>query len=372
MGSKDELCLIFSLPALPLALSGNAYATTTAYYRFENGPAGAATSIVDSSGNNLNGSIFSGSPTYNASIAVTQLAVTGQVNNFSLNLVSPDSASFNYPFPFQLLNNATLEFWINPSPSSGAWDFIWTTTIPGDANRFNIHWIGGQFAVDYREPNGAGHGLGATAAGAVPVGQWSFVAFVKQGNKYSIFVNGPATGNITTLESQVTDTNPNLPNNNTWTINGRCALTGQDCSGAGVLDEIRLSDQALNPPDFLVTNPFPVTIAIAPPTAAPVQISLSSTSLTPVAILSTPSFTATQVDPTSIRFGGAPAVLSATGKPQCRSVDVNGDGLSDLLCQIVTQQIQLQPGNQLAVLTGRLKTGTGQLIGGGEAVIVTP
>jgi hypothetical protein len=172
-----------------------------------------------------------------------------------MNFGTSDAASFAYAFPFDTLSNATLELWLNPNAVPD-WDLIWTTTTPGDTNRFNIHWGGGQFCVDYREPNVTIHGLGCSAGGTVPAGQWSFIAFVKQGNVYSIYVNSSATGNVTTLSSQVTDTAPNLPTSTSWTINGRCALNGQSCSGAGLLDEIRLSNNALSPSGFLVALPI--------------------------------------------------------------------------------------------------------------------
>jgi hypothetical protein len=74
---------------------------------------------VDSSGNNLNGSILSGGPTYSTDVGVTQIPLTGQVNNFSMNFGGSDAASFAYAFPFDTLSNATLELWLKPN--AGDW-----------------------------------------------------------------------------------------------------------------------------------------------------------------------------------------------------------------------------------------------------------
>src|SRR5947208_11711631 len=96
------LVAMMVLPAL-------AQAGTFSYYRFETGPAGTVpTIIVDSSGNNRDGSLFSGFPTYSANVPVAQIPQTGETNNFSMNFGGPDVVSFAYAFPFQTLTNATM------------------------------------------------------------------------------------------------------------------------------------------------------------------------------------------------------------------------------------------------------------------------
>ena len=52
----------------------------------------------------------------------------------------------------------------------------------------------------------------------------SYIAYVKQGNVYSIYLNN-SVGNVTTLVSQVTDSAPDLPTNVMWTMNGRRLLS---------------------------------------------------------------------------------------------------------------------------------------------------
>jgi hypothetical protein len=120
--------------ALLLGTALSARADTVAYYRFETGR--GHTSIIDSSGNNLNGSIFSGAPTYSTDVGVTQIPQTGQVNKFSMNFDGSSAASFAYPFPLDTPNDATLELWLKPNADE-EWDFLWTTTEGGDQNRYN-------------------------------------------------------------------------------------------------------------------------------------------------------------------------------------------------------------------------------------------
>jgi hypothetical protein len=119
--------------------------------------------------------------------------------------------------------------------------------------------------------------------------------------------------------------------------------------------------------EFDITPPA-VAIQIKPPAQSPVQINLKSGGTTPVAILSTPNFDATQVDPATISLAGAPVRLRGNGSYSCSAQDVNGDGLPDLVCQVVTSQLQLGPTSTQAVLTGI--TFSGAFIQGTEAIRV--
>jgi hypothetical protein len=193
----------------------------------------------------------------------------------------------------------------------------------------------------------------------------------KKGNDYSVYINSSATGHVTTLASDVTDTSPNLPTSTVWTINGRTVINGC-CGGVGgVADELRLSNQALSPSQFLVTAPvFPVTISIKPPAKAPVPINLGSGGVTPVAIFSSSVFDATQVDPSTIRLSSAQVSSLGGGRYSCNAQNVNGDGKPDLVCRMVTNEIQLQPPATIAILTGM--TFSGVQIQGAEAIRLVP
>jgi hypothetical protein len=231
-----------AITMVTLGLHAGAFANTLAYYRFESGPAGSvATSITDSSGNGRNGSIL-GSPIYSSSVPPNQTDDT-----LSLSLGAADGATFNYPFPFNTLANATLEFWVNPSVTSVQFpSLFWTTTGSGDQNRFNITVVPGVgLGMDYREPNGTLHSLVGVGGDAVPVGRWTFVAIVKNGNTYTLYVNNSPV-------STVTDSNPNPPTSTGWTINGRATEQPSSCCQfIGLMDEVRISDQALGPSQFL-------------------------------------------------------------------------------------------------------------------------
>ncbi len=83
-------------------------------------------------------------------------------------------------------------------------------------------------------------------------------------------------------------------------------------------------------------------------------IYLSTPGKLPVAILSSPSFDAAQVDPATVRFGhsgteAAPVSYSLT--------DVNGDKRKDLLCTFNTQDTLLTCDDRAGMLTARLRDG---------------
>jgi hypothetical protein len=232
------------LSCLTLALAaaigtGKAAGAVIDYYRLE-------ANLTDSGSGAHNGAVLSGSPAFSSNVPGATVPQTGAANTKSASLGTSDSLVFGYAFPFDNLTNATLEFYVNPSSFGNEQDVFWTTTGSGDANRFNIGIpTNGSLFVDYRESNGTLHSLVSTAAGALTVGQWNFVALVKSGNTYSLYVNNnPAITN--------TDSSPNLPTSAGWTINGRA--TEQPSGGeqfSGLVDEVRISDTALSPTQFL-------------------------------------------------------------------------------------------------------------------------
>ncbi len=197
---------------LPQALAQPDVDTTAAYYRFENGPAGhVAGRIVDSSKNHLDGSVLAGAPTYATPVPVSFVPRTRRADTLSLSIGTSDALQFPYAFPFQNFTNATLEFWIDPSSPTGG-DVVWGTLTAGDTNRFEIG-FGSSFGpafMNYRDPSGVLHRLGRAKV-STPAGEWTFLAFVKEGNRYSIYVNNSQTQHITTLESRTIDGSPNLP-----------------------------------------------------------------------------------------------------------------------------------------------------------------
>ena len=135
-------------------------------------------------------------------------------------------------------------------------------------------------------------------------------------------------------------------------------------------------DVAITPAGALTVCPAlatvqTVSIEIKPPAIAPVPINQSSSGVIPVAILSSGTFDATQIDPSSVSLAGARVkMIGKSSKYSCSIQDVNGDGLNDLLCQVSTAQFMIEPGDSTAELEAQASGG--QPIQGHEAITIVP
>jgi len=85
------------------------------------------------------------------------------------------------------------------------------------------------------------------------------------------------------------------------------------------------------------------------------SINLGSRGNVPVAIMSTPAFDATTVDPLTVELASAPVKLKGKGKAMATVNDVNdvnGDGFDDLLVHIDTTAFELSDTAEDATLVG--------------------
>ncbi len=87
------------------------------------------------------------------------------------------------------------------------------------------------------------------------------------------------------------------------------------------------------------------------PGSDPNSINLSSAGVIPVAILSSETFDATTVNPDTVCLAGAKVkMVGKSGKYLAHEKDVNEDGILDLVCQVVTADSMIEPGESVAVL----------------------
>jgi len=243
-----------AVAAIVLVCAGGIRAETAndRYYRFEEGvagqPASGAGSIVDSVHNSPDGTP-SGDPIYSADVPMAVVPLTGQANTLSLSFNGAQSVLFDSLFLLHRgFGDATLEFFIKV-PDQPHHSIFWTRPDGADTNRFNITVNPGPaLNGDYREPNGGYHGSSLTS-GAPGVNQWSHVALVKDtitsapAHLYRTYLNG-------VLVWTAVDPNPNEPDPGLmWSISGR---NGYQLTG--LLDEVRLTQSALTPCEFLISG----------------------------------------------------------------------------------------------------------------------
>jgi len=124
----------------------------------------------------------------------------------------------------------------------------------------------------------------------------------------------------------------------------------------------------------VIYDPWLTQRACAPPPVIHVKIdikpgsetnpiNLGSKGVTPVAILSTDDFDASNVNPTTVKFADASPV-------RWTLCDVDGDGLLDMLLHFNTQDLKLSPTSTEAKLTGETIDGTP--IEGTDVVKIVP
>jgi parallel beta-helix repeat protein len=106
------------------------------------------------------------------------------------------------------------------------------------------------------------------------------------------------------------------------------------------------------------------------PGIQPNSINLGSSGAVPVAILSTASFDARRVNPSSVTLAGSHVRLKGKGTPMASVEDVNRDGLPDLVVHVSTEALQLTDADAVAVLEGL--THDGIPIIGADTVRIVP
>ncbi len=112
-----------------------------------------------------------------------------------------------------------------------------------------------------------------------------------------------------------------------------------------------------------------VQIDIKPGTN-PNTVNLKSKGTVPVAVLSSPSFSAAAVSPLTVRLAGVPVSLRGNGTPMASLEDVNGDGLSDLVLHFSTQALPRFTSDTDITLVG--ETFDGEPIIGSDSIVIVP
>jgi hypothetical protein len=104
------------------------------------------------------------------------------------------------------------------------------------------------------------------------------------------------------------------------------------------------------------------------PGSFPNAININGNGVIPVAILGSAGFDVSQINISTLEFGGLAVRVKGNGKPQCSIEDVSGDfsgglegaadGFDDLVCQFADDPLLWVPGDNEATLTGELLDGT--------------
>ena len=88
------------------------------------------------------------------------------------------------------------------------------------------------------------------------------------------------------------------------------------------------------------------------------RINLQSNGVLPVAVFSTFEFDATTIDPATVTLAGAPIRVRGNGRRLVLRVDLNRDGIRDIMTFFRIQDLELTVADQTAVLRGQTVDGT--------------
>jgi hypothetical protein len=212
--------------------------------------------------------------------------------------------------------------------------------------------------------------------------QWISLGGTPIGAQIEFPAGGPNPGDfdLTTIRL-----NGTVPTSGTVTIDGKKIMVqfnrshavdslGTAVPGSRVLATIQGSNSAKTR-FFTAAQMIRLAAAIdvqvdIKPGIQPNSINLGSNGVVPVAILSTASFDARTVNPSSVTLAGSHVRLKGKGTPMASVEDVNRDGRPDLVVHVSTEALQLSETDALAVLEGL--THDGIPIIGADTVRIVP
>ncbi len=277
---------------------------------------------------------------------------------------------------FPNLNSFTLEAWIKPAGPPDSWQHSLTISkfdsFFGSSGRGFILFTApspygsSNFVFSLYMTDGTNF-QSITSPLTYDSGKWYHVVAIRDyGEDLKLYVNGEEVASV--LDDPVVGS---IANTEPLFFHGGSGGCGWGMS-AITMDEVAVYDRVLGEAEIqqhyqnvlnglgyeVVVIPVPIDIK---PGSFPNSINLKSKGNVPVAVLSSPTFDATTVNRNTVVFAGVPPL--PIGKS---SEDVNGDGLLDLVLHFKTQDLNLQPGDTEACLSG--KTLDGQDIEGCDSV----
>ncbi len=266
---KPRLALLYRirapLSAMLLLLGAAATrADTIGYWRFEEGtppnPASGSGTVRDSSGHGLNATPFGG-PLYSSDVSSDAAGIGStrslQLDGHTQRLVVSDTAIL------QLTNSLSIEAFFKPEPALPGTAGVGQILFRGD-NRPGLDpyfLVFGptnlvSFAVNDAAQNSA------SVQTTVPYDKWVFIAGTLDGasGQMKLYVNGKL------LASKTTSVRPLGALDPAWSpgLSMGCDPTGQYGEYFhGWIDEVRLSNVALSPDQFLVPSSQPLEIRVS-------------------------------------------------------------------------------------------------------------
>lgn len=342
--------LFFSFIAYPLAATQNCASSPTGLVSWWPGDGNANDIVGPNQGTLQNGATF-------ASGLIDQAFSFDGTDDFVEVPNSPSlmiTGAFTVEFWFKL--NATHDFSSSASPAFLSKGFFDSIDLANNDGRLEVR---GPVPRPFSTTN------------TWLAGVWYHVAITYDAIEYKIYVNGSQEGGILSSHSI-------LGNTDNVAIGSIPALLPGPVTISGLIDEMTIYNRALTASEVQAIfnaggtgkcKAITVDIDIKPG-SFPNSINLGSNGVVPVAIISSATFDATTVNPTTITLAGASVRLRGNGTPMTSVQDVNNDGRLDLVVQVSTEALQLSDGDTQATLTGEMSDG--KTITGNDSVRIVP
>ena len=254
-------------------------------------------------------------------------------------------------FDFEKTDALTLEAWVktssdaclniitkmqNASPNTGY------QLIKHDSIRGNVLYF---FLINNFATSNMIRAYGSTN---IADGQWHHVAVTYNGSSNVSGVKIYVDGEPETMSWSHNNLTSSILNGLPLQISGR---EGSNYAFSGLIDEVRIWDIALTAGEIAYNYVLgDVTIDIKPG-SDPNSINLGSNGVVPVAILGSAIFDASTVDPFTVKLADATVKIKGNSGNAGSLEDVNDDGYLDLVVQVYTSQIVVQPGEVELLLT---------------------
>ncbi len=238
---------------------------TVAYWRFENGtadmPAVGANTILDSSGHGLNGTPING-PVYRTDVADNPIPQTGQANSLSLDFNGRNQRVFIPDDPrFKLTHSLTLEAYIQPR-AVGPGQIIFRGDDRYSLDPYTLT-VEANNTIEFHIENASGQ-FTEIAAPLPGLNQWLHVAGTLNDatGQMGLYINGVLVASAVTSFRPFADLDsrfqPGLGIGNVQSANYNEYFNG-------LIDEVRISDIALAPNQFLDAVPGSAPARPEPP-----------------------------------------------------------------------------------------------------------
>jgi hypothetical protein len=284
------------LGALPVS------AGTVAYWRFEEGPAdanvshgGAANGVfypgtMDSSGNGNNLSVWAegwAGYAYRTDVGWATVSPGGAANNFSVQNTGSYPAMFTDSAFMRAMTPSAFTIEVSFKPETGGYrtligrDSRGASTVNTDLSALYLQIIPGDaVAIKFGDVSGYWHEAisapGAITGFAWPnssAGYWYHMAAVSDGSLLSLYLNsGPgyqlvaqtdmtSSGSPNTALTAGTGTGGDWTAGN-WSVGRGLYAGGHGDRAYGFIDEVRISDSALDPSLFLIPEPGTLSLVL--------------------------------------------------------------------------------------------------------------